>query len=1231
MARQLDALTFPLHGNRLIEASAGTGKTYMIAALYLRLVLGHGGRNGVARPLTPPEILVVTFTNAATEELRDRIRSRLTEAAAFFRGRGGGDDFLQALRGAYEEGRWPAGARQLEQAAQWMDESAIYTIHAWCQRMLRQHAFDSGSLFDLELETNDQPLLEEAACDYWRNFFYPLPALRLKELLGSIQCATPQALLKKVRPLLNVRLPLPGDPFDMLERRCAAIETARRCWENDFDAAVGRLRGAQADKTLNGNKYRAASLEKWIDQLDDWVHHNGPLPGATVLAKLSRTGLQAGVNKNKSAPEHPAYSALEQLMGRLEELKIDTALLAHAARDVRRRFRQAKHRRARMDFDDLLAMLHAALQTPGGRQLARIIRAQFPVVLIDEFQDTDPVQYEIFSMVYLDQPDTGLLMIGDPKQAIYAFRGADIHTYLAARTDTDGSHYTLGKNYRSTRALVQSVNRMFSAASRHPRGAFLFNDRIPFHEVDVQGGKGRLIVQGEPLNGLHIWQLPQSAPVNKTGEGGYTEQMAQAAAGEMVRLLNLAQQQPPRAGLKVPAEEALKALRPADMAVLVRDRVEARAIRQALAARGVRSVYLSDRDSVFDSDEAAWLLYLLEACAEPERHRQLKAALATPVLDLPLARLDQFNQDESAWEAEVERFRKYQRVWRHQGVLPMLRLLLSDFDVPARLLALPDGERTITNLLHLSELLQTAAVDLDGEHALIRWLAEQLEQSASDADEQILRLESDDDLVRVITIYKSKGLEYPLVFLPFICSFRKRTRKNTPVATYHDAQGRLQTVIDPEEEDIDAADDERLAEEVRLLYVALTRARYACWLGVGVMGSTTKTSGERSDLHQSGLGYLLSAGQMIPTGEVTARLKALKGDCAHITLSALPDATDAVYRPMAETTRLAPARTFTKAVARNWWISSYSGMLAGARMAAATPPAPGEALDTLADTADPAAPESAAEDQLQEAATEAAATRSVMTAERSIHAFPRGPEPGTFLHGLLEWAADQGFADLARDRRRLDTRLCVYCQRRDQEQWGPVLKEWLHHLLQTPLVLPHGRGRFTMGALTRDCYQAEMEFMFAVHRLGTRMLDGTVTRAVMPGALRPELKDNDLNGMLKGFIDLVFCHQGRYYVMDYKSNYLGENEQAYGAEAMAAAMLEHRYDLQYVLYTLALHRLLKARLTGYDYRRHMGGVIYLFLRGVHAAGQGVYSDKPSQALIEKLDDCFCGKENVRDH
>ena len=1203
----LDPLTFPLHGVRLIEASAGTGKTYTIAALYLRLVLGHGGGSGFSRPLTPPEILVVTFTNAATEELRDRIRIRLAGAAAFFRGQGTGDAFLNALRGDYDAGRWPACARLLDQAAQWMDESAIHTIHAWCQQMIRRHAFDSGGLFDLELAARDGKLLEEAACDYWRSHFYS----RSKEVLSELTawCPTPQALTEKILPLLKLEPGRTDDPVALIERRLQAIEACRGIWEPDFETAIERIRRAQQDKTLNGNKYRSASLFKWIESMRSWVKEKGPLPDAQILEKFSGSGLKAGVSRNRSAPEHPAYASLDRLNDTLAGLEIDTALFAHAAKDIGRRIRLEKERTARMDFDDLLTRLHEALYRPGNERLARVLCEQFPAALIDEFQDTDPVQYAIFAKVYRDQPHAALIMIGDPKQAIYAFRGADIHTYLAAAGDARGGACTLGKNFRSTEGLVRAVNQVFGAGAGYPEGPFLFKDRIPFAAATAEGRRDHLRVCGRPARAVTFWQVRQDGVLNKTGEQGYVRRMAESTASEIVRLLNSAESQPDQTGFQAP-DGAFKALRPADMAILVRTGREADAMRQALNARRVRSVYLSDKDSVFESPEAASLLYILRACAEPEREGALRAALATDVLALSFIALDRLVQDEQAWEAQVDRFRNYRQIWRLRGVMPMLRLLLREFSVPSRLLSLAGGERVLTNLLHLAELLQSEAAGRDGEQALIRWLAEQIGQPGAGAEEQILRLESDEELIRVITIHKSKGLEFPLVFLPFICTFRQVSAKNTPVVAIRDEKAGTRPVRNPGDEDLAAADRERLAEDLRMLYVAMTRAQYACWLGIGVMG---KAAG----LHLSAPGYLLSAGEMILPEQLSEKLAALKGDCRDIAVEPLPEPCDALYRPRHEAADLAPALTFTGAIPREWWITSYSGMLAGALAAA---PAPSAFSATFH------SPVSAREDQLLEAETEAAAGPQSLDIALSIHGFPRGPEPGTFLHDLLEWAAREGFGVLASHRPRIHRKVRESCERRDWRDWDEILTDWLQKLLQTRIALPDAPGPMTLAGLSRQDYQPELEFLFASHGVSARELDDAVTAAILPEAPRPGLRENVFTGMLKGFIDLVFCYRDRYYVLDYKSNHLGEAQAAYAKNAMEKAVLEHRYDLQYVLYTLALHRLLKARLPGYDYARDLGGAVYLFLRGVSDGGQGIYLDKPPKSLIEALDAAFAGKE-----
>lgn len=1224
MPEKLNPLTFPLHGTRLIEASAGTGKTYTIAALYLRLVLGHGKENGFFRPLIPPEILVVTFTNAATEELRERIRNRLTEAAAFFRGQGDGDEFLENLKAEYDPDHLPGKARLLDQAALWMDESAIHTIHAWCRRMLRQHAFDSLSLFDLELAPSDQDLMEEAACDFWRESFYPQSVETVALLKAVAAITTPQALLKQVSPIINAGIQVNADPFEVLENRRQSIEDARIIWASDFEEAVDRVRKAQTDKTLNNNKYRKASLTGWITQMDLWVNKGGPLPDDQALEKFSAQGLANGVSKKKSPPMHPAYDALDQMNECIDSLDVKQALVSHAAVRINNRITAAKTRLSRMGFNDLLSRLAQALSRPDSH-LAEVIRCQFPVAMIDEFQDTDPVQYDSFGTIYLEQEQAGLFMIGDPKQAIYAFRGADIHTYLAARKDTRGRHYTLEKNYRSTKGMVNAVNRMFGQASGFPDGAFLFKDEILFEPVLARGRSEQLMVDGKEATPVTLWQMDQEEPVVKTGPDGYLTRMADAAAGRIVRLLNLGGQTPCRAGFQT-EDGQITPLCPSDMAVLVRDGMEARAVRAALEKRRVRSVYLSDRESVFDTQEAVCLLYLLQACMEPSNERMLRTALATPVLDLPLKLLDKLNRDEIAWEAELVRFKLFQKIWRNQGVLPMVRALLLEFNVGARLLSTPSGERQLTNLLHLAELLQTAAATLDGEQALIRWLAGQIEQSAGGVDDEILRLESDRELVRVVTIHKSKGLEYPLVFLPFICSFRNLTARNTPMVKIHDDKGNFRLEVNPGEEELELADKERLAEDLRMLYVALTRSCFACWLGIGVMGKTTKKSGETTTLHQSGMGYLLSGGRMIQTAELSSILTGFKADCLDMTIEPLPVPSLNVFQPGPEPPDLSQAAVFEGIIPRNWRITSYSGILSGAAMPRQEKHFAGylnevnEANQANQVNEGIDSPDSAAQDQLLEGETQINLAPRIMADARSIHCFPRGPEPGTFLHDILEWAATHGFDRVAQDRTVILKRIAMLCARRGWDGWAEVLTDWLMEFVTVVLPLPDSPMRLS-DLVLNNC-RAEMEFMFAAHDVDVCVLDSLVTNNILQGRVRPLLQENLVNGMLKGFIDLVFCFQGRYFVLDYKSNHLGETQDAYGTEAMAHAMLEHRYDLQYVLYTLALHRLLKARLDDYDYDRDVGGVAYLFLRGVTTSGQGLYADKPSKKLITTLDTLF---------
>ena len=1214
------ALRFPLFGSRLIEASAGTGKTYTIAALYVRLVLGHGPE-GTAfhRALLPAEILVVTFTEAATQELRDRIRRRLVESARAFRGELSGplDDFLTGLLADYPVQHHAALARQLDLAAQSMDDAAIATIHGWCQRMLREHAFDSGSLFTEVLEPDHGELLTEAVRDYWRAEAYPLSS----DTLALIETAwsSPDAMLATLRQLFDeADAAQQGSLQHALQQALAPWQALKALWLPRADHIEAVLSEAIANGVFQGGKLSRKFLASRLKTLRDWAAS----PSAMRFTKpdnlrmLSLPYLHEALKANTTMPDSlshdPVLLALTDLPGQVAALpKPIDAAWHHAAKGVLRRFSEAKQSRALLSFDDLLSRLDAALQGVRGDTLRSLIRQQFPVALIDEFQDTDPLQYRLFDALYelsADHRERGIFLIGDPKQAIYSFRGADINAYLKARQDTAGRLSALDTNFRSSDALVSAVNHLFEQAETREStsayaGAFGYKDAtdnpMPFLSVKAKGLSRQWTVAGESAAPFTLWTLPSDDLLSKTK---YLHAMAERCASEMVRLLSLGQQG--KAGFRASSGD-LQAVTSADMAVLVRDGVEARAIRTALAARGVRSVYLSDRDSLYDSVEAPDVLRLLMACAAPENETLIRTALASASLAQSLTTLDALQHDDRAREAACLRFADYQRCWRERGVLPLLRRVLIDYDLPAHWQASIDGERRLTNWLHLADLLQQASRELDGEQALIRWLREHIANDNRTEGEDTLRLESDEGLVKVITIHKSKGLEYPLVFLPFVCTFKDAGSTKKTVMFWHDGE-RRRAELNPDDAMRAEADAQRLREDMRLLYVALTRAQYACWLGLAHLGKD-----KVSHLQQSAIGVLLWGATPMadPASWAEQLASGLVSAPSGLQMLPAPEVSDTLYEEPAADVETLAVRSLTRSPEQPWWIASYSAIRYHSHAAASS-------------RHDDAAPQSAREQQLvDDESLLPTALSEIVEGDNAIQHFPRGARWGDFLHGLFEVAAEQGFAAAVRDPLALNTVIEQRCISAGIAEQTVVVQDWIQRCLSHALALPDG----TQAALAdAEDWQAELEFLLPAHAVDIRALDALAQAETLPGYAKAAAQPGLLNGLFKGFIDLVFVHQGRYFVLDYKSNALGSTAGEYSHEAIAEAMAGHRYDLQYLCYVLALHRQLRVRLPGYDYDRDIGGVVYFFLRGLDGPARGVFSSKPSRQVIEAMDKLFQG-------
>ncbi|WP_310625301.1 exodeoxyribonuclease V subunit beta [Limnohabitans sp.] len=1191
--------TLPLHGRQVIEASAGTGKTWTLAALYLRLVLGHQR----ADALLPPQILVMTFTDAATAELRNRIRTRLSQAATYFDWGAQDralpsslqvDDFLAELRDSFDKALWPRCALQLNCAAEWMDDAAIYTIHGWSRRMLSQHALQSHNLFEQTRLENADQLKLTLVQDYWREWFYPWPAETLQHITPLIG-QNPGQLLDTLDEIWREQERKPREavapsttPTQAIDAHmtwqakvAATAQVAREAWG---DAVLQALQDAGAQKKIKG--VRADYFANWLQVLQAWATR-GEAADIQVLARFTTTALQ---DKGWGEAEGFAFFAAvaDHIDTQAAAPNTLQQIALHAAHAVGQAYTAAKAQRAAFDFSDLLQNLHHAVMADDGR-LATAIRQQYPVALVDEFQDTDPWQYGTLNRIYAPHVCTAanaLVMIGDPKQAIYSFRGADLGTYLQVRADAqsiqhetpeqqDAAVHTLTGNHRSSLGLVHAVNHVFMQAEQPFASA---QGKIEFVEVSAKGQEPPLILQGEERPPFTVWHMYPEGDAEVVSSTSYLHHTAEVFADQMATLLNQG------------------AATPSDMAVLVRSQKQADAVRQALQARHIPSVYLSDHTSVYQSTEATDLWRLLRAVASPRQTGWVRAAMGSRLWALDLHAVLAITQDEAQWDQLLEQFHQWHTLWQQHGVLPMLHQWLHSQQVAQRLLAQPNGERRLSNLLHLGELLQHAEQSLQGEHALVRFLGEQIQGDHHDSDTQQARLETDALCVKVITYHKSKGLEYPLVFVPFAGAFTVEKKAKTNFAQ------------DDEAHDSDA-EATSVEEDMRLLYVALTRARRGLWLGVAETRLDLSGSIEKHTLKRSALSLLLAR---LARGDLVAQLHRLWGTCQHIHIAPLPSLQGTVYQAPAPTSAEQNARTPQRTHHSLWWTASFSAITRG--------------------LVSESKRDEAVADAMTDAQRDVVADATTLPEPESLSAwqsFPAGARYGTLLHDLLEWLSQNGWpvahalapvwAQQAWDN--LLTRKTNWLQL-DKTQHAQ-LTPWLQAVLQTPLPLHALHAPpLVLSELSSDAMWPEMEFNLEVHHLSAKLLDQHIRAHVFQGTPRPALQARVMQGMLTGSLDLVVHHEGRYWVVDYKSNKLP----SYDAATLQDAVLHKRYDVQYVLYTLALHRLLKVRLPDYNYAQHMGGAVYLFLRGIDQAGAGVHAHKPPQALIETLDTLFSDKE-----
>lgn len=1183
--RILDHAAVPLSGMNLIEASAGTGKTYAIASLYLRLLIEKG--------LRPEQILVVTFTEAATQELHARIRRRIREAFDVMRGEPTEDDFLANLRDRADvTGSTDHVAVLLEAALAEFDMASIFTIHGFCLRVLQDHAFESGALYDTELMDDQSALAGQVIDDFWRErFFGDANSLLAYALLKKW---TPDRLMAFLQSLQlserDVVLPIYGETeIARIENDAqAAFDEIRRIWRDESEAISTIL---HSDKSLSRSEkfYRDDKVEPLLPALDELVESQNPFALFDGFEKLTTSGIAAGTKKNGTSPAHPFFEACERLQSAADERLL--ALKSELVEFYRKRWPERKKEGNIRFFDDLLTDLYHALADGSEAEvLAEALRSRYRAALIDEFQDTDPVQYDIFRCIYANS-DASLFLIGDPKQAIYSFRGADIFAYFRAASDIgEERRFTLNTNWRSVPKLLNGFNQLFD----HARQPFVF-DGIPSPPLVA----GRVISESERTGKppLKLCLLDGGKGDGSLKSGAATQFAAEACAS-------------------IVAETISSGVDASDVAVIVRTHRQARLMQATLRAAGIVSVMRST-ESVFASIEAEEVRILVTALAEPGRESLVRVALVTPLFGLNGNDIARLNEDENSWAGRLQTFRDYHQLWRERGFMVMAQELMRREGVRERLLATAgmSGERALTNVLHCFELLHREAHARGlGMESLVAWFSERVATRESGEEYQI-RLENDEPAVKILTAHVSKGLQYPVVFCPF--QFIGGNGSGEVVLCHDDATGRM--VRDFGSPSIahhrTVAAREMLAENLRLFYVALTRAEQRCIFFTGRIFEGNKKS---KPPQLSAASYLLYASDEVrrssdPVSEAKSTLQAIGVDEMEERLKEIANESDGAMQvrrllfgdefrvsvsPAGTTERLGLVlRTFERKLETDWRIASFTTLSRHKHMAFELP------------------------DRDESVPAESAVPVVLPDADRSIFSFPKGAAAGILMHSIFETlefaSASQSAIDEA----------CVKALDRYgfDKEWHLALAGMVRQVLSTSLSSP--ASPFTLSNLREQSWVTELEFFFPLKCITAPELaavlakHGVIPPGIDPTAALQALDFAPVKGMLMGFMDMVFEVQERYYLLDWKSNHLGNSVEEYRRERLDRAMTDNLYQLQYLLYTVALDRFLALRVPDYRYETHFGGVIYVFLRGVSAErGEefGFYRDRPSEALIREL-------------
>lgn len=1368
----LEIKTFDLNSSSMIEASAGTGKTFTISNLVVRLLLEglKKGKGENATPLDIEDILVVTFTNAAASDLRARILEKIHTCRVLFEAIGKGqktvdsldeNDPLKDIVELYLKDKLKVKdslennnavdiniqqkqailySRLLIRAERSIDKASISTIHSFCNKALNQiYSFEAGRAFNVELTNDVEEEKREAAFSVWRDLFYKDSDFNKDLLLELLGKDSPLSLKKTVEKLSRVRLINDAKGYFGFSLK-SYYQSSEKLQKTPI-ARLKYLLDAVEKDIASINEEHAQDLQIVEKYKDEVFEANG---GPGSLYKLdkgdySRGGLVSNVKiilksllANTASAKFNSVNFGEEISknvkkdydfkdfynedcnfvrgtkgyvfarsGEISEFEKAARSVIILARDMRANIDLMKkeldclvsvmmikktdalcERDNLISNNEVLRQLAVALtKKDRGDVLASLLRKRYPIAMIDEFQDTDPVQFTVFSKLYLNQDavnsNAHCYLIGDPKQSIYKFRGSDINSYNEAKSQIEeigGCVYTLETNYRSNANVVKAVNEIFAQVkegcdSNYVAKPFDYNDsysektpsNIKFEPVIASPNSEKssfyfdipiednLVASDENLsdtseNNTSVCNFVRKIEFNdKTKAEVLMQAISKSVALEVKRCLLYG---------KINSKGNVRAVKPSDIAILVSNKNENKAIQDALKELSIQSVYFSDDESVLSSSsqsksysnssddtkkasvEAENIIYLMEAICNSTNASKVYRLLGSSLLSLTREEFIQ-KTDSFEFDDEISLLRECGNKWESYGFITAFLYYLNKHDLLKTMLNAENGERALSNYFQIAEIIQSINSKVIGSNAQLLWFKDLVLNGNSDLSDDVTKkhLESEQSLVKIYTIHKSKGLQYPIVFSPFLFG----TTNYDKDGIYYDPHDRhVSLSLNPSELVNGTAISElekvaSLQEKVRLLYVDLTRAQLANFVFLPIYNDEKKTNA-------------VSALRSITIPKEGELLKALDSEELFTNLNKFDNESDPDNEKLItakikvdsqNNDRIDEPSSLDKgSVDNSFTVTSYSAITSGAHN------------DMFASDIDEKEIEHDANDLEEDISNE----------ERNLinFTFSRGSAAGSFLHKLLEIVLSRNDVDkedqesiyqFVNSQLKYDYYHLISNQGNEKIC---ALASWLNNILNANLLPESSKNdHLKLSDLTPDNCARELDYYLPCKDFKVKVLNKLChefyAKVVQDNNLShipdlPDLKKSNFKGFMKGSLDLVAKfttkHGDKFFMIDYKSNYLGDSFGDYTQDSILKSIFEARYDVQILFYSLALYRFLKCTLHDFSYEKDFGGVMYLYLRGMNSndtVSPGQFYVRPSEELIKRLSDLFDGIEENNNH